>query len=651
MRAPVSHRFVRLLVGLGLAGALLLPALAAPASAKEGDLVLRVGTVQDLDSLNPYQTLLVVGLRGLPAHLQPARRLRPRPRAGARLRRQVGARRRRQSWTFHIRDGHEVVGRHAGHLPGRLLLVGPRGGRHRRRGEHRRRLPGSRPSRTRASPRSSAPTTRRSSPTRRTRPTGSSRSTCRSSRSTSGASSTTRRSARPSSTAPLVGTGPYTLAEWKTGQFARFVRNPSYWGTQGAADEIVIVFSRTPTRWSRRSRRASSTTPATRTPTSSRRSRPSRASRPSSASANGWTQLAFNTYGTRTGKTIKGGGPSTKALLDPAFRDALGYAVDKADARRPRPRRLRRRRHDDRPAGPRPVARRARQPAHVRHRAGQAEARRGRLQARRERHPPGQGGQADQPAPLHARHGRRVSEGRPVRQGLVRPARDQGRRPRSTTRRRSANIVLPPEACEEPNCAEYKADYDIELWGWAGNPDPNALLQIFRCDAIGDVLGQPVLQPRVRRAVRRADRTRPPARSARRSWPRCRTSSTTRRRTTSSTTTRTSTPTAPTSSPAGRTSPANGTPLFTYGTLHYTLLTDATPAPTPTAAPSAEPGASAAGSPDAGARPAASRTGVGQPGADRTRCSSAPSSSWSGSCSWSSSGRRSARAGGEDEEE
>src|SRR4249919_1741475 len=44
--------------------------------------------------------------------------------------------------------------------------------------------------------------------------------------------------------------------------------------------------------------------------------------------SNGWTELGFNTYGTGTGKTIKGGGPSTKALLDPAFRDALGYAVD-----------------------------------------------------------------------------------------------------------------------------------------------------------------------------------------------------------------------------------------------------------------------------------------------------------------------------------
>ena len=41
---------------------------------------------------------------------------------------------------------------------------------------------------------------------------------------------------------PLVGTGPYTLVEWKTGQFARFVRNPNYWGKQGFADEVVLQF-------------------------------------------------------------------------------------------------------------------------------------------------------------------------------------------------------------------------------------------------------------------------------------------------------------------------------------------------------------------------------------------------------------------------
>ncbi len=46
--------------------------------------------------------------------------------------------------------------------------------------------------------------------------------------------------------------------------------------------------------------------------------------------SNGWSQLAFNEYGATKGQTLsKGVGPSTQALWDPAFRDALGYAVDK----------------------------------------------------------------------------------------------------------------------------------------------------------------------------------------------------------------------------------------------------------------------------------------------------------------------------------
>jgi len=37
-----------------------------------------------------------------------------------------------------------------------------------------------------------------------------------------------------------VGTGPYLLAEHRTGEEARFVRNPAYWGTPGEASEIVF---------------------------------------------------------------------------------------------------------------------------------------------------------------------------------------------------------------------------------------------------------------------------------------------------------------------------------------------------------------------------------------------------------------------------
>ena len=78
---------------------------------------------------------------------------------------------------------------------------------------------------------------------------------------------------------------------------------------------------------------------------------------------------------------------------------------------------------------------------------------------------------------------RRYSQGRPVRQGLVRQLgiKVTAQQFDSAT---LGNIVLPPEAGKD-----YKANYDIELWGWSGNPDPNALLQIFRCDAIGSLVG------------------------------------------------------------------------------------------------------------------------------------------------------------------
>ena len=41
---------------------------------------------------------------------------------------------------------------------------------------------------------------------------------------------------------PTVGCGPYVLAEWQSGSFARFVRNDNYWGTPAKIDEIFIRF-------------------------------------------------------------------------------------------------------------------------------------------------------------------------------------------------------------------------------------------------------------------------------------------------------------------------------------------------------------------------------------------------------------------------
>ena len=59
MRSSLRGRTARTLGAFGLMAALVLPA-ATPAAAADPN-VLKIGTTQDLDSLNPYQTALLVG--------------------------------------------------------------------------------------------------------------------------------------------------------------------------------------------------------------------------------------------------------------------------------------------------------------------------------------------------------------------------------------------------------------------------------------------------------------------------------------------------------------------------------------------------------------------------------------------------------------
>jgi peptide/nickel transport system substrate-binding protein len=314
--------------------------------------------------------------------------------------------------------------------------------------------------------------------------------------------------------------------------------------------------------------------------------------------ANGWTQLAFNTYGTGTGKTIPNGGASTKALQDAAFRDALGYAVDHQTL-------------IDKVLG-------------------------GYGDPGSTIVPPVLGAwhvDPDKPRtfdiakakslldaagyPLDASGNRLDKEGKPINLRLVMPNSDTnypkaaafikewygqlGIKLTTTVMDADAltQLLLPPEGGDPSNLAKY----DIELWGWAGNPDPNALLQIFRCDAIGGtsdslycnkdydnlydqqlklggdsrkaVLAQmqnliydqapyDILYYDSNLAAYRTDKFA--------GW---------------------------------QNMPPNGTPIFSYGTLNYTLLTDATKV-APSVAPSTAPGA-ASGAPGASAAPGASQ--------------------------------------------
>ena len=477
MRSPLRARLWRFLVAAGLTAALLLPA--ASTSIAQTEKILRVGTTQDLDSLNPYATILVVGYEafGLTYNylVDSGPNLEPVPGFAESWERNADG----HGWTFKIREGmkwsdgepataedacfswqlgvdalanEESLG--AGYLEPTM---------------------------------SDAGVTKVECPDATTMIA-----------TTDDASDRVLQVALPiipkhiwkdetyatigkaKFDPPLVGTGPYQAVDWQTGQFIRLQRNPNYWGTQAFQDEVDLVIFKTADTMVQALKNkeldyahginaeqldALATDADIKTVV---------------GSANGWTQLAFNGYGADTGKTIPNGGPSTKALLDPAFRDALGYAVDHEEL------------VDRVLGGYGDVGTTIVPPVltswHVEpttKRTFDIELAKQKLDAA------GYKLDAD---------GRRLDkEGKPITLRLMMPDSDENY-PKAaqfivawydelgvkvTTQVLSSaaltEIIYPPEGGEG-----YTADYDIELWGWSGGIDPNGLLQIFKCDAIGD---------------------------------------------------------------------------------------------------------------------------------------------------------------------
>ncbi len=124
---------------------------------------------------------------------------------------------------------------------------------------------------------------------------------------------------------PVVGTGPYQAVAWEPGTFVRFARNTSYWGDQGAADEIVIQnFESADTMV-----QALKTGEVDYIRGIGADQFDALATEPNIQTvegfSNGYEYLSFNTRGNDEGYN-----GSTSALKDPAFRDALGYAIDPA---------------------------------------------------------------------------------------------------------------------------------------------------------------------------------------------------------------------------------------------------------------------------------------------------------------------------------
>ncbi len=278
--------------------------------------------------------------------------------------------------------------------------------------------------------------------------------------------------------APIVGSGPFQAQEWQTGQSVSFAANPNWTASELAMDEIVLQFFDSEDTMAQALQGDELDYAQGVLSEQFDQLQGTEGITTVAGTANGFTELGFNTYGTGTGNTIEDGGPATPALLDPVFRDALGYAIDK-DALVERvlggygepgttqvpP--FQTRWHKE-PATPRTF---------------DIEEAGRRLEA---------GGYA-----LNDQNQRLDKDGNPIVLDLVFPDSD-------ATYASSAefitewwaelgitvnsaqydsdtlvDLMLPPEA-------DGTADYDLFIWGWAGDVDPNSLLEIFTCDQIGN---------------------------------------------------------------------------------------------------------------------------------------------------------------------
>jgi peptide/nickel transport system substrate-binding protein len=395
---------------------------------------------------------------------------------------------------------------------------------------------------------------------------------------------------------PVVGTGPYQAVEFKPGEFIRFARNPNYWGTQGGADEVIIQHFASPDTMVQALKtgeidyvrgvladqfNALKTEPNVVTV---------------EGLANGYTELSFNTGGNK-----KGYGGSTAALSDVAFRDALGYAIDNQKL------------VDATLGGYGTPGSTIIPPFHTRWHVDPTTPRTFNIDEAKKR--------LDAAGyKLDSSNKRLDKDGKVINLRLTWPDSES----ENATNAQfivewfgQLGITVTAAVTEEGKLIDDvtgppggPANYDIYMWGWVGDPDPNSLLNFFQTSEIGASSDSYYSNPHYDELFLQQRAEPDPA----------------KRKAILDEMQQLVYNEAPyhilyydaelhayrTDKFAGWTNQptTGGTPLFGYGSRGYTLLTDASAQPS--AAPSAA--ASAAASAGAGASPAASATNGGQTG-------------------------------------
>jgi len=271
---------------------------------------------------------------------------------------------------------------------------------------------------------------------------------------------------------PVVGTGPYQAVEWKPGEFIRFTRNPNYWGEQkGAEDEIILTQFASPDTMVQALKTGELDYVRHVLPDQFNALKNEPNIKTVAGVANGYSELSFNTGGNK-----KGYGGSTSALTDPAFRDALGYAVDQQKL------------VDSVLGGYGTPGTTIIPPYQARWHVEPDKPRKFDLdEAKRRLDAAGY--------KLDANNKRLDKDGKVINLRLTWPdseAQDASVAQFLTQWFGELGITVNAAVTEEGKLTDDvtgppsgPADYDIYMWGWTGDPDPNSLLKFFQTSEIG----------------------------------------------------------------------------------------------------------------------------------------------------------------------
>ncbi|HET9456494.1 MAG TPA: ABC transporter substrate-binding protein [Candidatus Limnocylindrales bacterium] len=270
---------------------------------------------------------------------------------------------------------------------------------------------------------------------------------------------------------PVVGTGPYQAVEFEPGNFIRFARNENYWGERGAADEVIIQhFSSADTMVQAlktgevdyvRGVLADQFTDLLDEPDIVA----------VEGIANGYTELSINTGGNNEGY-----GGRTAALSDVAFRDALGYAIDTEAL------------VDATLGGYGTPGSTIIPPFHTRWHVPPENPRTFDIEEAKRR--------LDAAGYALNDQGQRLDkEGQPLNLRLTWPDSESENATNAEFLREwfgELGITIEAAVTEEGKLIDDvtgppngPADYDLYMWGWVGDPDPTSLLDFFRTEQIG----------------------------------------------------------------------------------------------------------------------------------------------------------------------